>query len=124
MLASFAFQEKDALFLVESIDAEGEFALGLVRRTFDETLQQLADGEVTVHWYQRISRNHSWGRQPGFKLCMRRAGGKACRPKPYVELVYPRKASFPFLSFLPVNLARILRSLSYLRTAWHICAPL
>eukprot|EP00965_Chrysotila_dentata_P068926 2277738-Pleurochrysis_carterae.AAC.1 len=39
------FDEKDALFLVEITDAEGEFALGLVRRTFDETPQQLADGE-------------------------------------------------------------------------------
>lgn len=98
-------QVRDALFFVEIADAEGEFALGLVRRTFDETPQQLADGDVRVHWYQRISRNHSWGRQPSFKPCMCSAGGRARRPTPFIELV--SKESFLSIPILLTRQSRL-----------------
>eukprot|EP00965_Chrysotila_dentata_P252199 6210544-Pleurochrysis_carterae.AAC.7 len=70
----YKFEEKDAPFFFDIGDNEGEFALGLTRRTFDEPPEQLAAGEVKVHLYQRISRNHSWGKQPSFKPCMMRKG--------------------------------------------------
>eukprot|EP00965_Chrysotila_dentata_P125069 4134090-Pleurochrysis_carterae.AAC.1 len=38
-------QTKDALFFIQIGEPEGEFALGLAPRTFDETPEQLADGE-------------------------------------------------------------------------------
>eukprot|EP00965_Chrysotila_dentata_P131946 4362181-Pleurochrysis_carterae.AAC.2 len=41
--------EKDALFFLHIGEPEGEFALSLARRTFDETPEQLAVGEVWVH---------------------------------------------------------------------------
>eukprot|EP00965_Chrysotila_dentata_P260194 6213813-Pleurochrysis_carterae.AAC.3 len=63
--------EKDALFLLNIGEHEGEFSLGLARRTFDETPQQLADGGVR-------------DRQPSFKPCMKREGRNR-RATPYIE---------------------------------------
>eukprot|EP00965_Chrysotila_dentata_P177379 5858276-Pleurochrysis_carterae.AAC.1 len=93
-------QKEKAVFFLQLNEAEGEFRVGLARRTFDEAPAEREKGEVRVWWFQRISTNRSWGVQPAFKPCMRAEKG-ARRPSPFVE-------SVPIESFLkiPVQLTR------------------
>eukprot|EP00965_Chrysotila_dentata_P179341 5922055-Pleurochrysis_carterae.AAC.3 len=94
------FEKQGALFLLHLGEAEGEFSLGLARRTFDETKEEKTNGEVRVWWYQRVSSNSAWGSQPAFKPCMKSERGTR-HGVPYVEAV-PRDA---FLNF-PVQLTK------------------
>jgi hypothetical protein len=59
-------QKQGTLFLVKLAHYEGEFALGLGRRTFAET--DTAE-EFEMEWFERKNKKQSaWGKRPGFKL--------------------------------------------------------
>lgn len=58
---------KDTLFFVKLNHAEGEFALGLARRTFNME-KDIPGQEYEVQWFVRKGKRASWGMQPAFKL--------------------------------------------------------
>lgn len=62
-----------ALFFIKLAHHEGEFNVGLARRTFDSKRDQEEEGacSYTVEWFERKNKRElSWGRQPGFRLCI------------------------------------------------------
>ena len=60
---------RKSYFLIELEHLEGEFSVGLGRRTFDAELDDAADGLYEIEWFERKNkRTSSWGFQPGFKL--------------------------------------------------------
>lgn len=58
-----------ALFLIELMNFEGEFRVGLGRRTFNSELDDLSNGKYHIEWFERVSkRTFAWGESPTFKL--------------------------------------------------------
>lgn len=72
------------MFFLKLEHSEGEFALGLARRTFNED-KDIPEKEYEVQWFVRKSRNASWGVQPAFKLALRTDGRR--RSVPHCDVV-------------------------------------
>ena len=63
--------EKDGqLFLIETKHYEGEFPIGIGRRTFGEDpIKAATSHKYEIEWFERKSKaKHLWGKQPSFKL--------------------------------------------------------
>ena len=55
-------------FFIRLSHHEGEFAVGLGRRTFDAALDNPSEKLYEIEWYERKSKSRSsWGLQPAFK---------------------------------------------------------
>ena len=61
------FAKPGAIFLIKLEHFEGEFPLGLAQRTFSMVVDNPAEDLYEVRWYERISKNCSWGRNPKFR---------------------------------------------------------
>lgn len=60
-----------ALFLIRLKHCEGEFAVGLGRRTFDEAVDDAENGVYQIEWFERKNKKeNNWGIQPGFRLAI------------------------------------------------------
>jgi hypothetical protein len=59
--------EKGVLFFINLKHSEGELALGLGRRSFQEK-DDSKPGRYWIRWFVRKSRKDSWGVRPGFRL--------------------------------------------------------
>ena len=59
--------KEHALFFIKLGHKEGELAVGIGRRTFNSTADEPEKGSYEIEWFERKSKQHSWGRQPGFK---------------------------------------------------------
>ena len=59
-----------ALLLIELQHAEGEFKVGLGRRTFNSTMDKPEERKYEIQWFERKSRQDQWGQTPSFKLCV------------------------------------------------------
>ena len=82
-------------FFIRLSHHEGEFAVGLGRRTFDAALDNPSEKLYEIEWYERKSKNRqSWGQQPAFKLSI---GGYSKKRKPY-----PLTSIEQLTSFVPV----------------------
>jgi hypothetical protein len=82
--------QQGTLFLVRLAHFEGEFALGLGRRTFAKTDTAKT---VEMEWFERKNkRRPSWGQQPAFKLTRVYQGRR----------VVPEKSEEEVESFLPI----------------------
>lgn len=63
--------EPGALFLIQLTHHEGEFAVGLGRRTFNDKADLPKDSKYEIEWFERKNKKeHSWGKQPGFRLAI------------------------------------------------------
>ena len=58
-------QEKGALFLIELEHFEGEFKVGLGRRTFNDSVDD--DSHVEIEWYKRSAKDPVWSKSPIFE---------------------------------------------------------
>ena len=83
---------KNQLFLIRLAFKEGEFALGLGYRTFNEKLD-VAGVKYEIEWYERKSKKSDWGQKPGFKRCI--ASYTAQRQKVYKQSVEKLTSFFP-----------------------------
>ena len=60
---------KGQLFLIRLGHYEGEFAVGLGRRTFGESAEQAAAKVFEIEWFERKGKKRTqWGQRPAFKL--------------------------------------------------------
>lgn len=58
-----------ALFLIKLNHKEGEFPVGLGRRTFDPEMDCLSESKYHIHWFERKNKKRfSWGDTPCFVL--------------------------------------------------------
>lgn len=87
---------KGALFLIKLKHNEGEFAVGLGRRTFNEAVDLAHERRFEVEWFERKNKKeHSWGKQPGFRRAI--GGYTSNRRKLYLTSVESLD------DFLPLN---------------------
>ena len=93
---------KDACFFFSLEHAEGEFAVGLGRRTFDSKVDNPSAGLYEIKWYVRKNRKADWGQQPSFKWSI---GDWSNARKPY-----PKVSVEPLTAFLPVVVELTLKS--------------
>jgi hypothetical protein len=83
------------LFLVRLSHFEGEFPLGLGRRTFKETESEFSEGVVQIEWFERKNKKvPGWGKMPTFRLTVASYNSKR---QPVTE-----KSTEALSSFLPV----------------------
>ena len=87
-----AMQVQGALFLIRLEHPEGEFAVGLGRRNFNDTYD--TDKKICVEWFERKNKKSlSWGKQPAFRLA----------PASYVQRKVLAQTSVELLSdILPI----------------------
>lgn len=94
------FETNGELFLIELDHLEGEFKVGLGRRTFSKDNDDLMQREVEVEWFERCNRRqHAWGDTPTFQLTVRgydRRSRQSLGPVTSVE---------PIDRFLPVEVS-------------------
>jgi hypothetical protein len=96
--------------------SEGEFALGLGRRTFGETREEAAAGTYEIEWFERKGKSRkAWGKRPAF-TCTRK-GKPICKPNnealrhflPVVVETYSNKSpDEPVLTETCMNAVRLL----------------
>ena len=83
------FAVRETLWLVRLKHFEGEFALGLGRRTF---AAKDTASDVEIEWFERKNkRQSSWGKQPGFRLAI---AGYDGRRRPLYEKSVEKTANF------------------------------
>lgn len=64
-------QVQGTLFFIKLKHYEGEFAIGLGKRTFNKEVDGEAEGTFEIQWFERKNKkNHSWGKQPGFRVAI------------------------------------------------------
>lgn len=88
---------KGALFFIKLKHFEGEFAVGLGRRTFNEEVDCLDDEQVEVEWFERKSKKQDWGMKPAFQLSV--AAYEKGRRKIYAKSVES------LVDFIPIVVA-------------------
>ena len=87
---------REACFFIRLAHHEGEFAVGLGRRTFDAALDNLAENLYEIEWYERKGKTRaSWGLQPAFRWSV---GGYNNKRKPF-----PMTSIEQLASFVPVG---------------------
>lgn len=60
-----------ALFFIKLAHYEGEFRVGLARRTFDADKDDEKSHKYAIEWFERKSKKESsWGKKPGFRLAI------------------------------------------------------
>ena len=70
------------MFFIELGHREGEFAVGVGRRTFTEGPVASSKG-VDIEWFERKSKNkHNWGKKPSFRLTIGGYDERSRRPFP------------------------------------------
>jgi len=79
--------KRGVLFLIRLSHFEGEFPLGLGRRTFKETESEFSDGDVEIEWFERKNKKSDWGKMPSFRKVPRH---------------HQQKSTEALSSFLPV----------------------
>lgn len=57
-----------SLFLIQLKHQEGEFAVGLGRRTFNKDVDVTEESKFEIEWFERKNKSkHCWGKQPAFR---------------------------------------------------------
>lgn len=75
-----------ALFFIRLKHNEGEFAVGLGKRTFNKEVDSKEDGSFEIQWFERKNkREHCWGKQPGFRVAIQ-AYGNNRKPIPMTSV--------------------------------------
>ena len=87
---------RGSFFLIELEHKEGEFAVGLGRRTFDADVDNEDKGLYEIEWFERKNKRVDlWGFQPGFKLTV---GSYTRERKPIsITSVEPRSKFLPIV---------------------------
>ena len=88
---------KGALFLFSLEHAEGEFAVGLGRRTFDADVDNASEQLYEIEWFTRKNKKNDWGLRPAFKLKLAGYRKEGRRSVPYWQTSVE-----PIASFLPI----------------------
>ena len=88
-------KKKGALFLIELEHFEGEFKLGLGRRTFNDSVDD--DKKMEIEWYERSNKkDKKWSKQPKFKWTIRGYNGRR-------QTIGPTLSSEPISAFIDLE---------------------
>lgn len=87
--------QKGALFFISLKHFEGELAVGLGRRTFNDDIDNVALGRYEIEWFERKNKRAAWGKKPSFQLSV--AEYRSGRKKVYNTSVESIKDFIPLV---------------------------